>query len=100
MNDFTVRKLFAAALFGVGIVGVSTCANFEIRDAGIVLPWNGCPVVGSIIADVMLDRLPVSKVGLGTLPNKVCPCVVRSSSYPPKTKNLFLITGPPAVAPN
>src|ERR1700730_3006623 len=100
MNDFTVRKLLAAALFGAGIVGVRTCANFEIWDAGIMLPWNGCPVFGSMIVVVMLDRLPLNSVGFGTLPRKGWPCVVLSSSYPPNTKNLFLITGPPPVAPH
>src|SRR6476660_168771 len=92
-------KLFAPMAFGSGTVGLRVFAKVEKRPDGMMLPGNGRPVTGSLMAVERREKSPFRSAGLGTLPSSGRSADVRKPSDPPKAKNLFLITGPPSVKP-
>ena len=80
-----------------------------IRSAGMMLPWNGCPVSGSRITRPGRSALksPLRIAAVGTMP--VCSSTVRSRCHSsPQKKNTFdllvlnlpgMKIGPPSVKP-
>src|SRR5262245_39762914 len=77
----------------------SVVAFASIRLAGIWLFGNGEPDSGSIIVDRPV-KLPARIAAVGMNKVYVVGRRSRSPSKPPKKKVLFLMIGPPIMAPN
>src|ERR1700733_15818820 len=68
------------AWLGVGRYDKKKFACWEIRLAGMILPGNCLPVVGSLILVVSALKFPVRMARLGTMSEKVIPWLWRDAS--------------------